>query len=73
MLESIDTALRGLVTVPQDAQVTQLIVDAQRLREEVEGWGESAPPPEATIAAAEKRALGLHVGVGEVRRDDGSA
>jgi hypothetical protein len=72
LLDSIDTALKGLATVPQDALVTQLIVDAQRLRQEVERWGDSAPPEEE-VAAAEKRALSLNMGVAEVRRDDGSS
>lgn len=67
LLDAIDTALKGLCTVPQDAKVVKLIESAQRLRHDVEAWGTSAPP-EDQIAAVEKRALSLHVAVAEARR-----
>ena len=67
LLEALDSALKGLSTIPQDATVVQLIVDAQHLREEVAAWA-TKPPTDERVAAAEKHALGLHVAVGEVRR-----
>jgi len=67
LLEALDTALRGLATVPQDATVVELIVAAQQLRGEVEGWT-THPPTDEQVTAAEEKALGLHVAVGEVRR-----
>ena len=71
LVDAIDTALRGLATVPQDANVVRLIGAAQRLRHEVDAWDASGPP-EAQIADAETRALSLHVAVAEVRRDEGT-
>lgn len=67
LLDALETALKGLATIPQDAHVVDLIVTAQRLQKEVSGWDVS-PPTDARVKEVEKEVLALHVGVGEVRR-----
>ncbi len=67
MLDALDTALKGLATVPQDTHVVDLIVTAQRLQKEVDGWN-THPPANERVAEVEKEALSLHIAVGEVRR-----
>ncbi len=69
MLEALDTALKGLATVPQDTHGVELIVTAQRLQKEVDGWN-TDPPTDVRVAELEKEALALHVAVGEVRRGE---
>ncbi len=66
LLDAIDTALKGLATLPQDADVVGLIADAQKLRGEVERW--TSTPVEEEIARAEKRAWALNVRVADARR-----
>ena len=66
LLDGIDTVLKGLATIPQDAATTALIVDAQHLRREVEAW--TSAPSDDEIARAEQRVLSLHVSVGALKR-----
>jgi hypothetical protein len=66
--EAIDTAQRGLAELPVTEDVRRLVLQAECLRAEVEGWAASPPSSDACDRVM-RSVMAIHIGAVQLARE----